>query len=261
VDSTYYYSGQQCPVCANHGGVVTMDGKGGNNGYGAGNNSECNLQSRMNLNQGMSSRNLTSKHSFKSYHKSVTQRSQAGKSRHSHQTQSESRRSSNSSLNSMRTNMRNHSLLHIGRKIPEWRKDDSKINEWCKCGCCETQKKISDNICCTEFPESKKKFLELETFKEGQQVDCITKHPAFFSLVLDEWVLQKAWMTHKQQYDRLQKDVKQKERYTEMATHQFVMWYYGYHNDQVRLPSCVTRSIDKNFTNERIRRKSFPKLN
>jgi len=251
VDSTFYYSGRdRCPVCADHGATGAMDEKGGNNGYGGSTNSECNIQSTMNLTQQQGgSSQLASRHSLKS-----NGRGGRGGSRLSHH-------SSVSTVTSQVIPRRNlNSLVHL-KKIPEWRKDDSKIKIWCKCGCCETQKRPQDNICCLEFPEAKKKFSELDTFKEGQ-LTCITKHPAFFSLVLDEWVLQKCWMTHKHKYEEeLQKDVKQKERYTEMAVHQFVMWYWGYHDNQVRLPSCVMTSIDNNFATERIRRKSFPKLN
>jgi len=146
------------------------------------------------------------------------------------------------------------------KNIPEWRKSSSRIKEWCKCGYCNTREITNENVCCMEYLDCKEKLKEANL---NRSYNCITKHPAFKSLCLNEWVLQRAWKLHKQQFDDhvFSESSDQSQRYNVISRHQFITWYWGYLRKNVQLPSCVHIAIEKNFNNDLIKSQPFPKLN
>jgi len=110
-----------------------------------------------------------------------------------------------------------------------------------------------------EYLDCKEKLKEADS---NGSCKCITEHPAFKSLCLNEWVIQRAWKLHKQQFDdhTFNKNSNQSQRYNVVSRHQFITWYWGYLRQNVRLPSCVLTAIEKRFDNDLIKSQSFPNL-
>ena len=60
---------------------------------------------------------------------------------------------------------------------------------------------IEESLCCTEIPGVQSKIAELDALSPNSlEVQCITDHPGFVSVCLDEWVLQTAYYGFRQQY-------------------------------------------------------------
>ena len=56
-------------------------------------------------------------------------------------------------------------------------------------------------VCCHEIERIASKNEEVfEHVKPTEPYDCITDNPGFYTVCLDRWVLQAAWLDHKQQY-------------------------------------------------------------
>ncbi|KAG8434009.1 hypothetical protein GDO86_012391 [Hymenochirus boettgeri] len=108
--------------------------------------------------------------------------------------------------------------------------------DWCKCDHCSYIGEY--NLCCQDIPK---------IFRKTQEygVPCITLHPGFEPVVLNDFVLETAycgyhpyknWENYYPQY-----------RYT--AYRQLVRWCWGYlgKNNRVQLPSCAISKIRRTF--------------
>ncbi|XP_077991063.1 uncharacterized protein LOC144445398 [Glandiceps talaboti] len=72
---------------------------------------------------------------------------------------------------------------------------------WCSCTQCQEMLKQVDSICCCEIDDVKKKMDELDA-----ETNCITDHPGFIPVCLNEWVLQTAYFQYRQQYGSRQEE-------------------------------------------------------
>ena len=65
----------------------------------------------------------------------------------------------------------------------------------CACNNCEIMGLAEECTCCKEIQEVSQKMAEVE-------VSCITKHPGFHSVCLNEWVLQMSYFGYVQEHGR-----------------------------------------------------------
>ena len=66
----------------------------------------------------------------------------------------------------------------------------------CECGCCSLLPTYQECICCKEIDSIVSKIEEAN----DPSVVCITKHPGFESVCLNEWVLQAAYFQFRQEH-------------------------------------------------------------
>ncbi|XP_063398773.1 P2X purinoceptor 7-like [Mytilus trossulus] len=113
---------------------------------------------------------------------------------------------------------------------------------WCDCGNCESMPKAEECICCQELRRVTEKMEELTT-----PVSCITNHPGFEPVCLNQYVLETAYFQYRQQYGEIQVTTEERNRYT--AYRQLARWCWGYLGKSVRvhLPACATLAIRKKF--------------
>ncbi|XP_052075875.1 uncharacterized protein LOC127713966 [Mytilus californianus] len=62
---------------------------------------------------------------------------------------------------------------------------------WCDCGNCESMPKAEECICCHELSRVTEKMEELPT-----PVSCITEHPGFEPVCLNQYVLETAYFQY-----------------------------------------------------------------
>lgn len=118
--------------------------------------------------------------------------------------------------------------------------------DWCKCNCCTAMPTAKESICCQE--------VQIDA-KRGSihQLTCITQHPGFGPVCLDEYVLETAYYQNRSQYGELRTTTEERNRYT--AYRQLVRWCWGYLGRNVRfpLPACAVIKIRQTFQSNQYR--------
>eukprot|EP00057_Strongylocentrotus_purpuratus_P000404 XP_001175945.2 PREDICTED: uncharacterized protein LOC752337 [Strongylocentrotus purpuratus] len=118
-------------------------------------------------------------------------------------------------------------------------------NNWCSCnGGCEAMPTARESVCCKEVEKVIKK---MDEYMENNNLKCITEHPGFRTVCLDEHVLDVAYYQYRQQYD-IEMSAND-ERYQLVAHRQLARWcweYLGRHVG-VPLPSCAVVKIRQAF--------------
>ncbi|KAK3084414.1 hypothetical protein FSP39_013231 [Pinctada imbricata] len=101
-------------------------------------------------------------------------------------------------------------------------------------------------LCCGENAHAQAK-IGIYKDKTGKQLKCITQHPGFNTVCLDEEVLETAYSHYKQQYGQQIHDMNQRHRYT--GYRQFVRWIWGVLGKEIRvvIPSCAVHKIRETF--------------
>ncbi|KAJ4944140.1 hypothetical protein JOQ06_024078 [Pogonophryne albipinna] len=127
------------------------------------------------------------------------------------------------------------------RQIPL---DLQRLNnvEWCTCGCCRADnlETVQECVCCREL-------AKVQALNGNHEGSCITQHPGFEAVCLNEYVLDVAYSYYKQNHGHLNKSPHERRRYT--AYRQLVRWCWGYLGKQIRvpLPACVVVKIRDTF--------------
>ncbi|CAC5359024.1 unnamed protein product [Mytilus coruscus] len=113
---------------------------------------------------------------------------------------------------------------------------------WCDCGHCESMPTANECICCQELNRMTDKMEELPS-----PTQCITEHPGFEPVCLNQYVLETAYYQYRQQYGEIQVTTEERNRYT--AYRQLARWGWGYlgKSVRVRLPACATIAIRNKF--------------
>ncbi|KAJ8322412.1 hypothetical protein KUTeg_000037 [Tegillarca granosa] len=78
-------------------------------------------------------------------------------------------------------------------------------------------------------------------------IGCITEHPGFRNVCLDQYVLETAYYVYRQSHHVEIEDPNKRNRY--VAYKQLVRWCWGWLGKNIRipLPSCVVRTIRDTF--------------
>nr|XP_034322605.1 uncharacterized protein LOC117688588 [Crassostrea gigas] len=99
-----------------------------------------------------------------------------------------------------------------------------------------------ESICCQEVQQIDAKRGSIH------QLTCITRHPGFGPVCLDEYVLKTAYYQYRSQYGELRTTTEERNRYT--AYRQLVRWCWGYlgRNVRVPLPACAVTKIRHTFS-------------
>ncbi|CAH1798356.1 unnamed protein product [Owenia fusiformis] len=131
---------------------------------------------------------------------------------------------------------------------PNWR---SNLDDWCTCGNCQVEEKVSERVCCQESPKCRDKLSE-EVCRPSSGLtiprDCITQHRGFGPVCLDNDVLSTAWRQYKSQYpDGYEGPYDKKMRHIAYRQHQ--RWVHGFLGKDVRvvIPSCATSCIRAHY--------------
>ena len=83
-------------------------------------------------------------------------------------------------------------------------------------------------LCCYECTQTATKLEEnISLINNSEIVACITDHPGFQSVCLDQWVLQTAWLTYKQHYENIYSGPQHK-KYRHIAYRQYLRCVHGY---------------------------------
>ncbi|XP_071949836.1 uncharacterized protein [Antedon mediterranea] len=123
--------------------------------------------------------------------------------------------------------------------------------EWCSCEHCQIMGSGEECICCKECENTSAKLEDnVNLFNYDAPFSCITNHPGFKSVALDPWVLEVAWLSYKQHYDKkvIYNGPKNK-KYRHISYRQYARWIHGYVGKNIRivLPSCVVSCIRAHF--------------
>ncbi|KAK3753694.1 hypothetical protein QZH41_013140, partial [Actinostola sp. cb2023] len=131
----------------------------------------------------------------------------------------------------------------------------SELRSWCHCSQCSVElvAKPEECFCCTEIDRCKEILEELD-------IDecCITSHPGFLSVCLDEWVLQIAAIglqtRRKKRYTVLfDQGITDKAQFLRSVSYrQFtrLVWEYMGYSKRLPLPCCAYNAIRGKFPSE-----------
>ncbi|XP_041349489.1 P2X purinoceptor 7-like [Gigantopelta aegis] len=105
---------------------------------------------------------------------------------------------------------------------------------------------VRECVCCQEITLLSDRITSLADTHD-MNVPCITQHPGFHTVCLDEWTLEAAYYSYRQGYRVEHPSGPRRNRY--VAYRQFVRWCWGYLGKDVRvvLPSCVVTKIRNTF--------------
>ena len=104
-------------------------------------------------------------------------------------------------------------------------------------------------MCCKECEKTPVKLEEnISLLRNPTQFKCITDHPGFQSVCLNQWVLQVAWLAYKQTYEDVYNGPQHK-KYRHIAYCQYVRWVHGHIGKNIRvvIPSCAVSCIRAHF--------------
>ncbi|XP_022111657.1 uncharacterized protein LOC110990883 [Acanthaster planci] len=75
--------------------------------------------------------------------------------------------------------------------------DEGRLNNisWCSCGEYQIMPAVRESLCCKEINQVGQKMDNIEA-----DLNCITEHPGFYSVCLDQWVLETVYFQYRQQY-------------------------------------------------------------
>ncbi|XP_033107345.1 P2X purinoceptor 7-like [Anneissia japonica] len=102
-------------------------------------------------------------------------------------------------------------------------------------------------ICCNEVTKINEKMEKVD-----MKGECITHHPGFRDICLNEWVLQVAYLAYRQQYGAMAAlPHSNEEQYRHVAYRNLVRFCWGYlgRENRVVLPSCAVAKIRQQFPN------------
>ncbi|XP_077544608.1 uncharacterized protein LOC144157684 [Haemaphysalis longicornis] len=126
---------------------------------------------------------------------------------------------------------------HTAREDPGDEPDPARLGNahWCTCGLCVAMPTLAECVCCREIPEATAK----------QAAGCITAHPHFHTLCLDEVVLDVAYLMLRQHGVRVERTKK----YRYISFSQLAHWLWGYLglNNRKVLPACAVTKIRETF--------------
>ena len=90
--------------------------------------------------------------------------------------------------------------------------------------------------------------LQSSLLRNPTQFKCITDHPGFQSVCLNQWVLQVAWLAYKQTYEDVYNGPQHK-KYRHITYCQYVRWVHGHIGKDIRvvIPSCAVSCIRAHF--------------
>ncbi|XP_072166822.1 uncharacterized protein [Diadema setosum] len=119
-------------------------------------------------------------------------------------------------------------------------------NDWCLCsGGCTPMPTVEESKCCKELQQI---VTRMDEYPE--ELGCITAHPGFQTVCLNQWVLETAYNQYIQQYgEEILQDASENEKSRHMAYRQLAWWCWEYLGRQVRvpLPSCAVNLIRNTF--------------
>ncbi|XP_071511575.1 uncharacterized protein [Diadema antillarum] len=110
---------------------------------------------------------------------------------------------------------------------------------------------VQESICCKEINEIVEK---MDSYNGS--LDCITEHPGFLTVCLDEYVLETAYFQYHAQYGGgARQNATLNQRYRHIAYRQLARWCWGFLGRMVRvpLPSCAVLKIRKTFPSDEYR--------
>lgn len=145
-----------------------------------------------------------------------------------------------------------------GDDAPDFNNDediDGRLgnNNWCSCsGGCVAMPVVRESVCCKQIHQIVQK---MDAYPHGE-LDCITEHPGFQTVCLDEWVMETAYLHYRQQYGgQARQDATENQKYRHVAYRQLVRWCWGFLGRAVRvpLPSCAVTRIRAAFPSEEYR--------
>ncbi|XP_078509818.1 uncharacterized protein LOC144769543 [Lissotriton helveticus] len=148
------------------------------------------------------------------------------------------------------------------RETPDWEDSDSsqrespdsedsdssqgEVPDWCYCGECEYMEAQAENICCRQHNRMLKNMSDYD-------VDCITSHPAFQTVVLDPFVLETAYYSYRMTKYRRGKlstgELTNYRLFRYTAYRQPTRWCWGMLGKNIRkeLPACAITAIRNTF--------------
>ncbi|XP_043929453.1 uncharacterized protein LOC122803834, partial [Protopterus annectens] len=124
--------------------------------------------------------------------------------------------------------------------------------DWCTCSSCEAMDDIANCYCCKEV----KKILHVME-AETPTPDCITNHPGFEAVCLNQWVLHCA-ANGVGSEDLCLEDLSLPERYRCLSHVQFNQWCHLRKKNRVPLPSCVFHKMQSAFPLQEGKLHEFP---
>ena len=103
-------------------------------------------------------------------------------------------------------------------------------------------------LCCHEIGPVMNKISDAVNVANHRSPLCITNHPGFDGVCLNQWVLETAWYNYRQQYDE-GFDGPEHKRKRHVAYRQLVMWCWGKLGRHIRvvLPSCAVSCVRAHF--------------
>ncbi|RCN41399.1 hypothetical protein ANCCAN_12666, partial [Ancylostoma caninum] len=149
------------------------------------------------------------------------------------------------------------------RRILNRRVEPSRLTDkqWCSChNCVVFPSQPRENLCCQEVfrmasSPFKEVFERVKEIMENMGGLCITDHPSFRKVVLDEEVL--SLLMENKRFEARNKSstlekIEEKRRYRYYAYRSFVLWAYGHLGlrNRLELLACVRSSIMRSFPSQ-----------
>ncbi|KAK7480235.1 hypothetical protein BaRGS_00028511 [Batillaria attramentaria] len=112
---------------------------------------------------------------------------------------------------------------------------------WCQCQLCGVMPTANECRCCMEIDE-------MRVLMDGVSEACITQHPGFATVCLDQWVLRTAYWQYRQQYSEQINDENRRYRYTAYRQLVRFVWHFLGRHIRVVLPACAVLAIRRAFS-------------
>ncbi|XP_052277756.1 P2X purinoceptor 7-like [Dreissena polymorpha] len=109
-----------------------------------------------------------------------------------------------------------------------------------------------ESVCCREVENVD---MKRDSFSSESQeaLQCITEHPGFRTVCLDQYVLETAYYQYVQQYGQMHHQANERMRY--VGYRQLARWCWGFLGKEVRvvLPACCVQRIRDQFPSDQYR--------
>ena len=125
------------------------------------------------------------------------------------------------------------------------------VEEWCYCHQCVNTQTAREQLCCQTLPEAVNYFDDaINRYNVFEPYTCICEHPGFQAVCLNDYVLEVAWLTYKQQYGAAAYEHENvHKRYRHIAYRQLARFLFGIVGKDNRyvLPACAVEKIRQTF--------------